>query len=119
MTTPKVEIPELLPVQDEPEATVNSALRRIDAIVSLGVISYRTLTNPPGGSGEGDMHVVATPGGGLWAGHDDAIAYLAFGQWQFIAPFEGLMVWSIPDSELCVYTLQVSPSGWTTLFALP
>lgn len=116
MTTPNLDIPELLPAQSLPEATINDALRRIDALLSLGVETFKTLTAPPGSPAEGDMHVVDSPATGAWAGHEDEIAYRAFATWEFIQPAEGVMIWKYPT--LYIYTLAASPSGWTAMITI-
>lgn len=120
MTTFNLQIPELLPLQASPDVTVNRALRRIDAILSLGVLTMQTLTAPPGSPAEGDMHVVGSPATGAWSGFEDYIAYYSNGQWEFVSYIEGLLVWSIPDTTLFVYTYAfVSAGAWTALFVLP
>lgn len=116
MTTPNLGIPELLPLQALPDATVNDALRRIDALLSIGVLTFKTLTAPPGSPAEGDMHVIDSPATGAWSGHEDEIAYYAFGEWEFITPGEGVMVWLFPT--MYVYTVAVSPGGWTALISI-
>lgn len=120
MTTFNLEIPELLPLQASPEVTVNRALRRIDAILSCGVLTMETLTAPPGSPSEGDMHVVGSPATGDWTDFDGYVAYYSNGQWEFVPYQEGLIVWSVPDTTLFVWTSAfVSAGEWTALFVLP
>lgn len=66
---------------------------------------------PPGSPADGDMHLVGT-GSGLFAGHDDDLAYWddAAGVWLFYAPGEGYSVWNLDDdSEYRFATV----GGWT------
>lgn len=114
MTTFNLGIPELLPLQSSPDVTVNQALRKIDAILSYGVLTMQTLSAPPASPANGDMHVVGPSATGDWTGWEDTVAYYVNGVWEFVFPTEGYLVWSIPNTTLFVYTAGV----WTSLFVL-
>lgn len=119
MTTFNLSIPELLPLQSSPHLPINAAMRLIDAVLSLGCITFQTLTAPPGSPAEGDMHVPDAGATGAWLGFDDCLAYYSNGVWEAVAPVEGLLAWSIPDLKLYVYTYGITSSGsWEVLFAL-
>lgn len=120
MTTFNLEIPELLPLQSSPHVPINAAMRRIDALLSLGCLTFQTLNSPPGGPAEGDMHVVGAAPSGGWSTFDpDMVVYYSGGAWLGIYPVEGLIMWSIPDLTLYVYTYGIASSGtWEVLFAL-
>lgn len=118
MTTPKLLIPELLALQSAPEVTINDAFRRIDALMSMGVLTMQTDAAPPTGPLDGDMHVVGAAASGEWTGHEGEIAYFSVATWKFVVPQDGVLVWSIPGAILYVYQTTTSPAGWTALFAL-
>ncbi len=121
MTTFNLEIPELEPLQSSPHIPINAALRRIDALLSLGVLTFQTLNSPPGSPAEGDKHIVgAAPSGGWSAFDPDMFVYYANGVWEGVYPVEGLLVWSIPDTTLYVYSYEITSAGaWEPLFVLP
>lgn len=92
----------LAPAQAQKHVTVNEALRRLDALVQLGVLD-RTLAAPPPGAAEGDRHIVGPAATGAWAGHDGEIAALLDGVWTFIAPKPGWLAYVAAEAEIVVF----------------
>lgn len=114
MTTPRLEMPELAQSQSDPHLTINLALRRVDALLGFGVVTFQTETVPPEFPDEGDMHVIASSGAtGAWLGKDDYISYRAGGIWEYVAPREGLLVFF----EMVLYVY--SAGSWQELIPVP
>jgi hypothetical protein len=112
MTTPILDLPELAASQSQPHVTLNAALRRIDAAISLSVIS-QTAT-PPGSPADGDRYIVDIAATGAWSGHDlEIAAYIGTG-WEFFTPQSGWIAFNQTDSLLYIYG-QGSPADWVEL----
>ncbi len=81
-------LPFLLPSQAQKHVTHNEALRVLDALVQMSVVST-TLNTPPAEPEEGACFIL--PAGALdaWAGQDSTIAVRDNGAWAFFAPKAG------------------------------
>ena len=97
MTTPNLSLPELVASQAQPHITVNTALRRLDALVQAGVISQTN--TPPVSPADGDAYLVGASPTGDWAGHAQELAVLIGGGWTFLAPAPGWLVYNTSDGE--------------------
>ena len=87
-TSPILALPYILPSQAQKHVTHNEALRHLDAIVQLVVISAQ-FTTPPVNPDSGDRYVVATGATGDWEGQDGAIAVADVSGWLFYAAQSG------------------------------
>lgn len=87
-TSPVLSLPLIQPAQAQKHVTHNEALRVLDALVQLVVISA-DLKTPPEDAQEGARYIVGTPGGGDWAGRDGDIAVRQDGTWFFVTPQAG------------------------------
>lgn len=74
--------------QSQKEVTVNEALNRLDAFVSLTVEDI--LTSLPGSPEEGAAFLIAKSATGDWEGKDDQVAHYLNGGYEYCLPFEGL-----------------------------
>jgi hypothetical protein len=97
MTTPNLSLPELVASQAQPHITVNTALRRLDALVQAGVISQTN--TPPGSPADGDAYLVGSSPTGAWSGHAQEVAVLIGGGWTFLTPAPGWLVYNAGDGE--------------------
>lgn len=88
--------------QAQKEVTANEAFARIDAVLNCGFIDH-TLASPPLSPAEGDVYLVAASASGEWLGKDGQIAYFDGGIWRFIAPREGVRLWSEPENRDYIY----------------
>jgi hypothetical protein len=113
MTTPNLELPELAANQSQPHVTVNTGLRRLDAIVQLSVIGRTDIL--PIGSPEpedGDCYLIIDG-----SPEPDYLHYIAqwnAGAWQYLAPQTGWLCWVADESAIYVYEAG-SPAGWNEL----
>jgi hypothetical protein len=65
--TSNLALQQILSAQAQKHVTHNDALRLLDGMVQIGVLS-RVLTAPPGSPTAGDRYIVASGAVGLWAG---------------------------------------------------
>ena len=107
----------LAPAQAQKHVTVNEALRRLDAIVQLGVLD-RDRTEPPASPEEGDRHIVAADATGAWAGKTGRIAAFLDGIWVFIAPRPGWLAYVAAEEALLAFVGGVWTSWLGTLRTL-
>ncbi|TRW94368.1 DUF2793 domain-containing protein [Paracoccus sp. M683] len=102
-TTTHLGLPYLLAAQAQKHVTHNEALRLLDAMVQLSVLD-RTRTTPPASPADGNRHIVASGGTGLWAGWDLNIAFWVDGAWIRLVPHTGWMVWVAAEGLFLVWT---------------
>jgi hypothetical protein len=99
--TSNLALPQILSAQAQKHVTHNDALRLLDGMVQIGVLS-RVLTAPPGSPTEGDRYIVASGATGLWAGWDLNVAFWTDGAWLRLVPRRGWVAWSVADAGLYV-----------------
>ncbi len=109
-TTPKLNLPFILPAQAQKHVTHNEALLALDTLVQLTILDEST--EPPQTAIEGDTYLVGDPAGGTWTGKAGMIASLQDGSWSFRHPSTGCRAWFAGSSEMKVFT-----GGWRS--ALP
>ncbi len=85
-------LPYIAANQAQKHVTHNEAVRLLDALVQMAVIS-RTLTAPPGSPADGDRYIVAAGATGAWATWDLNIAYHVDGAWMKLVPQPGWLAW--------------------------
>ena len=114
MTTPNLNLPELAPSQSQPHVPVNSALRRLDALVHLSVLD-RALDTPPGSPADGDCYIVGAAPTGAWSTFaEHSIAAFIGTAWVEISPGSGWLAWVADEAVLYVF----SAGSWQSLVAL-
>ena len=129
--TPKLGFPLLASGQAQKEVTHNEALVLADALVlqayanaGADVLYAPGLRTPeqirtvvqavapaaiPASPVPGQCWIVGAGAGGVWAGHDNAIACWTGGGWRFVASREGMWAWSLADS----LPARREANGWT------
>ncbi|MGX0879428.1 hypothetical protein ACSSV4_004137 [Roseovarius sp. MBR-154] len=100
-------LPYILASQAQKHVTHNDALRLLDGLVQLSVLD-RDQTAPPASPADGDRHIVASGGTGLWAGWDLNVALWTDGAWQRLPPRTGWRAWVESESLLLVF----DGAGW-------
>jgi hypothetical protein len=90
--------------QAQKHVTHNEALRIIDTLLHLAIIT-RTLNVPPGGPAEGQRWIVkAAPAPtGAWAGHGNHVAAWQDGAWQFSVPKTGWLAYILDETLLAAW----------------
>jgi hypothetical protein len=65
-------------------APMSNALKKLDALVNVSVISI--LTSPPSSPTNGDRHLIGVDATGAWSAKDNQIAVRVAGTWEYYAP---------------------------------
>jgi Protein of unknown function (DUF2793) len=91
-TTPNLNLPYLAAAQSQKHVTHNEAIRALDALVQIAVVS-RVLTLPPSNPADGQRYIVAPSATGAWSGQTAKIAAYQDGAWAFYAPQPGWLAW--------------------------
>lgn len=110
--TPRLGLPYLQPNQAQKHVTLNDALRRMDTLVQLCVISAGAVLQPESPA-EGDTYILPEDATGTdWAAAPaGAIAAFVDGGWQFVPPQQGLIAFDLDQGRLRFYT----GSAWRDL----
>ena len=96
-------LPYLQPSQAQKHVTHNEALRQLDTIVQLSVVSTDA-TQPPLVPVAGEVYALGQGPINAWAGQDDTLASFDGVAWQFTAPRVGWRAWDQGDDRLKVWT---------------
>lgn len=107
---PNLNLPILAPSQAQKHVTHNEALRILDAVTQLAVLSESFDTPQPDPS-EGDRYLVSAGGQAEWAGQDGMIASYEEGAWLFYPPRPGWRVYVIDNALLKAF----DGTGWQIL----
>lgn len=97
MYTDRLHLPLLATAQAQKEMTHNEALTLLDGAVQPVVLSIAPATVPVSPVA-GQSWIVGASAPGDWTGHDGALATWTAGGWRFVAPFDGMAVWSLADA---------------------
>ncbi len=114
MTTPNLALPELVAAQSQPHVPLNTALRRLDAVVQLSIIEV--LNDPPASSPsppDGDSYIIGTAPTGEWAGRSGDIAFWAGNAWGYATPQLGWIAYNIDTGGHLTF-IGGSPATWVT-----
>ncbi|MCB1487028.1 MAG: DUF2793 domain-containing protein [Bauldia sp.] len=95
-------LPYLAAAQAQKHVTHNEALRKLDALVQIGVADT-TVTDPPGSPAEGDRYIVAATATGDWTGHENDIAAFTDGVWAFFTPSAGWLAFDAAGGALLLF----------------
>lgn len=101
-TTTNLKLPYIAPSQAQKHVTHNEAIRALDALVQLSVMS-RKLKNAPPEPSEGDRYIVASEAVTPWAGKTDQIAAWQDDAWVFFQPQEGWHAWVAEEQTFVVF----------------
>jgi hypothetical protein len=99
--TPHLLLPYLAASQAQKHITHNEALRLVDALVQLSVVSR--LVTPPASPVDGVRYIVLPAATGVFAGQTGKIATFVDSQWLFAMPEEGWLAYSVADNRQYVY----------------
>ncbi len=94
-------LPYIAPAQAQKHVTHNEALRALDAVIHLSLVS-KSQTTPPLTPIEGSRYFVAA-GTNEWAGQDALIAAFQDGAWAFYTPQIGWQAWIEDESILQIW----------------
>ncbi|HWD12917.1 DUF2793 domain-containing protein [Pseudochrobactrum sp. sp1633] len=108
--TPNLKMPYIMPSQAQKHVTHNEALRILDALLNLSVLS-RQYSSPPAAPAEGSRYLVPANASGLWSGQDGKIAAFMDDEWFYFAPLHGWMMHVADENAFCIF----SGSEWQAL----
>ncbi|UGX84868.1 DUF2793 domain-containing protein [Phyllobacterium meliloti] len=108
--TSNLKLPYIAPSQAQKHVTHNEAIRALDALVQLSVIS-RSLKEPPASAKEGERYIVSSGAIAGWNGKDGHIAAWQDGAWAFFQPVDGWHAWIAAENCLAVF----SQGHWTDI----
>lgn len=101
--TPNLALPYILAAQAQKHVTHNEAIRALDALTQISVLS-RTQTASPVSPVEGARYILPTGATGVWAGLAGRIAAYQDGAWMFYTPRDGWIAWVAADAAAVVYS---------------
>jgi len=101
--TPNLTLPYIAPQQGLKHITHNEALRALDAIVQLSVLS-RGIAHPPSGPAEGARYLVPGEASGSWSGRSGAVAAWQDQDWSFFQPRTGWLAWIADEQQVLAFT---------------
>ncbi|WP_051279844.1 DUF2793 domain-containing protein [Hellea balneolensis] len=101
LISPNLKLPYLAPAQAQKHVTHNEALRQLDAIVQLSVLSE--VNEPPQNSQNGDCYIVGANPAGDFADKANNIAAFQDGAWAFLSPNIGWRSYVQDVSEFRVF----------------
>ncbi|QND52274.1 DUF2793 domain-containing protein [Phyllobacterium sp. 628] len=100
--TPNLKLPYIAPSQAQKHVTHNEAIRVLDTIVHLFVIS-REVPEPPLEADEGERYIIPSNATGAWASNPKYIAEWQDGGWTFFQPQHGWLAWIVEEACFAVF----------------
>ncbi len=100
--SPNLNLPYIAPSQAQKHVTHNEAIRRLDTLVQLAVLTS-DLAEPPDSAAPGDCHIVPAEAYGEWEGLEGTVAAWQDGGWEFYTPRIGWVAWLEEKQELVVW----------------
>ncbi|MEE9381143.1 MAG: DUF2793 domain-containing protein [Hyphomonadaceae bacterium] len=100
--SPNLNLPYLLPNQAQKHVTLNEALRALDALSQIGIVS-RAQAVPPASPTEGVSYLIASGASGVWLGESGQLAAYQDDVWAFHTPKSGWLVWVEDEQKLIIY----------------
>jgi hypothetical protein len=100
--TPRLSLPYIAPAQAQKHVTHNEAIRQLDQIVQLVLVSIDALV-PPSGPEVGDVYALGGTPSGDWAGQGGALAIRQVDGWGFVTPARGWLACLRDPSDLVCF----------------
>ncbi|WP_299675919.1 DUF2793 domain-containing protein [uncultured Roseobacter sp.] len=101
-TSSCLSLPFIQPNQAQKHVTHNEALRILDVLTQLAVLTDDQPT-APADPAEGDRHIVGDAATGDWAGHDGQLTLFENGLWQYFEPKSGWRAYVTGRDALVVF----------------
>ncbi|MGI9392460.1 MAG: DUF2793 domain-containing protein, partial [Parvibaculales bacterium] len=87
-TSSRLALPLIQPAQAQKHVTHNEALKRLDSLVQMNVIS-RTIGTPPENAAHDSRYVIGDSPSGEWEGKKDQMAIRNGQVWEYFQPNNG------------------------------
>ncbi len=101
-TSSSLSMPFIQPSQAQKHVTHNEALRILDVVVQLGVITD-DMTTAPSTPSDGARYIVDAGATGEWAGRDGEVALFETNAWRFFVPRSGWRAYVINRDAMVVF----------------
>ncbi len=95
-------LPYIDAAQSQKHVTHNEALRGLDMVVHLSVLS-RNVVSPPVSPGADTRYLIGTAAIGVFAGYDGYVAAFQDGAWSFKAPQTGWRMYIETESSVLIF----------------
>lgn len=105
--TANLDLPYILPAQAQKHVTHNEAIRALDALIQVSLVSA-SQTEPPAQPQEGDRHVAGAGATGAWQDRDGMLAHFQDGYWSFHPPQPGWLAFDRETERLILFR----ETGW-------
>jgi len=112
-TSPRLCLPYIQPSQAQKHVTHNEAMKVLDAVTQLAVLSA-ALTDAPATAAAGDCHLVGPDAVGAWAGRDGQIAVFDGYLWSYFVPKQGWRAEIAPEGR----SLRFNGTAWVDALVL-
>lgn len=100
-TSPNLKLSYLAPAQAQKHVTHNEALRQLDALVQLSVISF--ISVPVSEPQNGDRYIIGPSPEGIFQGHENNVVAYQDGAWSFFTSQIGWRAYIVELSELYIF----------------
>ncbi len=100
-TTSNLSLPYILSAQAQKHVTHNEALKTLDAVVQLSVVS-RSLKTPPAQPTDGERYIVGRGALDGWAGQDSNLAAYQDDVWTFYPAKAGWTAWIEEENQIVI-----------------
>jgi Protein of unknown function (DUF2793) len=100
--SPNLRLPYLSAAQAQKHVTHNEAIRALDALVHVSVVT-RGLSAPPATPADGVRYLVGPSPTGAWTGFALHLAAFQDGAWAFFEARTGWLTWVADDAKLYVF----------------
>lgn len=100
--TENLNLPYILPAQAQKHVTHNEAIKALDAILHLAVLS-RLLSSPPASPAGGDRYLVPAGATGAWTGQAKAVAAWQDDAWTFYPPRAGWLAYVLDENVMLAF----------------
>ena len=108
--SPNLVLPYIAGSQAQKHVTHNEAIRLLDGMVQLSILS-RIIATPPGSPTDGSRYIVASGATGVWTGWDLNVAFWVDGAWMRLIPRVGWIAYSVADTAFYSW----NGSAWVVL----
>ena len=101
-TSENLDLPYIMPSQAQKHVTHNEAIRALDAILQLTVLS-RSVSSPPASPSGGDRYILPAGATGSWSGMANKVAAWQDGAWVVYTPREGWLAYVLDENRMIVF----------------
>ena len=99
----RLALPYIMPQQAQKHVTHNEAIRMLDALTQISVVSA-TLHSLPTNPQAGDTYIIPDHATGEWTGKEGQLACFQDGAWSYFVPRIGWVAWQQDVGKIIVFT---------------